>query len=152
MMRDIFVGALTAAVMIAAGTMAAEAQQVLTDPAAIRGCLCERQTMTALHDQVGAQRQNYEASRQALAAIDNRLKTQRAHINVYNDEPIDAYKQLLAQRDKATSAVDAATHAYDAAVSRYNPVISDYNEHCAGKSFDAAALKTAEATLACPKP
>jgi len=137
----------------ALGAGPARAQDVLADPTEIRACLCTQQAVTALADILHERQQAYESSQKRLAALNSELETRRAQINVYDDAQVQAYKQLLQQRDSAATAfAEEATPSYNAAVARYNEALGGYTVNCAGKSYDGTAYRSVQATLACPKP
>ena len=150
-MRMLISSALAGAVM--AGFAASVSAQVVTDPTLIRSCLCEQDSVTALRDTVQERQQNYDQSQKALASLVNQAATRRAQINVYNDGEVQAYKQLLAQRDAAQTAfAGATTDSYEAAVERYNAAVANYNSRCAGRSYDQTVVTQVRLTQSCPKP
>jgi hypothetical protein len=142
---------LAAAIIGIAG--GAAAQEMLTDPAAIQSCLCAEQTATALGTTLAQERRLYDERRTALAALDAKIAAQRQQNPVMDADQADALRALLTEREQA--AADFAgpvTQRYAAAVARYNQAVAAYAGTCAKKSFDAAALAQARASLSCPKP
>lgn len=146
------VGAAAAAFIALAGLAPASAQ-VISDPAAIRACLCDEVQMTALADAMHQQQRSYDDQRLALQQLDETVRTRRAQIDVYNPAEIDAFKQLLSQRDQAQDDfAGAATQNYAEAVNRYNQSVAAYNASCASHSYDSTQLSQARQNLDCPKP
>jgi len=151
-MRNLIGGALALALLAGIGAAPASAQLV-SDPNAIRTCLCEQQFVLDLQDGVGTKRQALESSQRSQAALVNQVDTRRAQINVYDNAELDAFKQLLQQRDAAIAATANATKTYDDAAERYNQAVAAYNASCAGHSYDEAVLRQIQAApLACPRP
>ncbi|HXP31628.1 MAG TPA: hypothetical protein VN832_11095 [Stellaceae bacterium] len=140
---------------LAGGAQAQQAgQDVITDPAAIRVCLCRQETVAALSDRLQEQRRAYEERRAALAALDAQVQAQRKQLDPTQPSQLEAFKHLLDQRDEAElSFADEATPTYAAAVDRHNAEAAAYNRECAGKIYDQSALAAAQAqSFACPKP
>jgi peptidoglycan hydrolase CwlO-like protein len=142
--------------LAAAGSIAvppAMAQALINDPTAIAQCLCERQRLDTLQQTIDQRRQSYQTGQQSLASLDHELESRRSSMNVEDPAQVDAYKQLLQQRDSAAAALpNHLIPDYNAAVARYNAARSDYDSRCAGESFDQAAYDRVQATLSCPKP
>jgi hypothetical protein len=150
-MRNLLCGVwVIGALSLAGATLAAA--QVVSDPNAIRSCLCQQQFVVTLQDGVAARRQVLESSQRSQASLANQVDTRRAQINVYNSAELDAFKQLLQQRDDAMAATVAATGSYDELAERYNQSVAAYNASCAGRSYDGDVLRQVQATLACPRP
>jgi len=152
MCRKLRVSAVAAALLALAGLAPASAQ-LISDPEAIQSCLCNERQMTALSDEMHQQQRLYEERRQALQQLDEAVRTRRAQIDVYNNAEIDAFKQLLSQRDQAADDfAGAVTQNYAEAVNRYNQSVSAYNGSCAGRAYDSTRLALAQQNLFCPKP
>jgi hypothetical protein len=146
------VGAASAVLLALAGVAPLSAQ-VISDPAAIRACLCDEVHMTTLADAMHQQQRSYDEQRLALQQLDEAVRTRRAQIDVYNPAEIDAFKQLLSQRDQADDDfAGPATQNYTEAVSRYNQSVAAYNANCAGRSYESTQLSQARQNLDCPKP
>jgi hypothetical protein len=124
---------------------------VISDPNTIRSCLCEQQFVLDLQDGVASKRLALESSQRSQASLANQVDTRRAAINVYDSGELDAFKQLLQQRDASIAATANATQTYDDAAERYNAAVAAYNASCAGHSYDESVLRQAKATLACPR-
>jgi hypothetical protein len=150
MMRIIVCGALALGLLSGFGNLSASAQ-VISDPNTIRSCLCEQQFVLDLQDGVASKRLALESSQRSQASLANQVDTRRAAINVYDSGELDAFKQLLQQRDAAVAATANATQTYDDAAERYNAAVAAYNASCAGHSYDETVLRQAKATLACPR-
>jgi hypothetical protein len=150
MMRIIVCGALALGLLSGFGNLSASAQ-VISDPNTIRSCLCEQQFVLDLQDGVASKRLTLESSQRSQASLANQVDTRRAAINVYDSGELDAFKQLLQQRDAAVAATANATQTYDDAAERYNAAVAAYNASCAGHSYDETVLRQAKATLACPR-
>lgn len=150
-MRIFMGGALALGLLSCAATAPASAQ-VVSDPNAIRSCLCQQQFVTGLQDTVTARRQTLESGQRNEASLNNQVATRRAQINVYDSAELDAFKTLLQQRDAAQAATVTATQNYDDAATRYNQAIDGYNAQCAGRSYNDGVLHQVQATLACPRP
>jgi hypothetical protein len=149
-MRTIVCSALALGLLSCFGNLPASAQ-VISDPNTIRSCLCEQQFVLDLQDGVAGKRQALESSQRSQASLANQVDTRRAQINVYNSAELDAFKQLLQQRDASIAATASATQIYDDAAERYNQAVAAYNASCAGHSYDENVLRQAKATLACPR-
>jgi hypothetical protein len=150
-MRTVLGGALALGLVAYAGIAPARAQ-VISDPNAIRSCLCEQQYVMGLQDGVNARRQVLDSSQRNQTTLVNQVATRRAEINVYDNAELDAFKQLLQQRDESIAATATATQTYDDAANRYNQGVAAYNSSCAGRSYDQTVLHDVQATLACPRP
>ncbi|HWE76594.1 MAG TPA: hypothetical protein VG328_25745 [Stellaceae bacterium] len=149
-MRTIVCGALALGLLSGLGTLSVSAQ-VISDPNAIRSCLCEQQFVLDLQDSVAGRRQALESSQRTQASLANQVETRRAAINVYDSRELDAFKQLLQQRDQSIAATADVTKNYDDAADRYNQAVATYNATCAGRSYDQIVLTQAKATLSCPR-
>ena len=149
-MRTIVCGVLGLGLLTCIGNVPASAQ-VISDPNTIRSCLCEQQFVLDLQDSVAGRRQALESSQRKQASLANQVETRRAQINVYDSSELDAFKQLLQQRDESIAATADVAKNYDDAANRYNQAVATYNATCAGHTYDEAVLRQAKATLACPR-
>jgi len=149
-MRNMVCGALALGLLSCFGNLPATAQ-VISDPNTIRSCLCEQQFVLDLQDGVAGKRQALESSQRTRASLANQVDTRRAQINVYDNAELDAFKQLLQQRDQSIAATADVAKSYDDAADRYNQAVATYNATCAGHSYDENVLRQAKATLACPR-
>lgn len=150
-MRNLICGA-AALALLGCGGITPAAAQVVNDPNAIRSCLCEQQFVLALQDGVASRRQALESSQRSQASLANQVDTRRAQINVYDNAELNAFKQLLQQRDASIAATADATKTYDDAADRYNQSVAAYNANCAGHSYDEVVLRQVQAApLACPR-
>jgi len=150
-MRQFIYGALALGVVSGIGLAPGRAQTV-SDPNAIRSCLCEEQFVLGLQDTVNTRRQALDMAQKNESTLSNQVATQRAQINVYDNAELDAFKRLLEQRDASIAASAAATQSYDNAARRYNDAVAAYNSNCAGHSYDETVLRSVRTTLACPRP
>ena len=152
-MRGVMIRALCVTGLALAGISPAVAQEVIKDADAVRACLCQEQTLSALLDTLHERQQNYDNSQKALAQLNSDLDARRASMNVYNDADVQAYKALLQRRDDvATAFASDATPSYNAAIERYNQALAGYQGNCAGKSYDPTVYNMVKPTLACAKP
>jgi hypothetical protein len=149
-MRTIVCGALALGLLSCFGNVSVSAQ-VISDPNTIRSCLCEQQFVLDLQDSVAGRRQVLESSQRKQTSLSNQVDTRRAQINVYDSGELDAFKQLLQQRDESIAATADVAKNYDDAANRYNQAVATYNATCAGHSYDETVLRQAKATLACPR-
>jgi hypothetical protein len=150
-MRNVVCGAAVLA-LLSCGAIAPAAAQVVSDPNAIRACLCDQQLVLGLQNDVGGKRQALESSQRNQASLANQVDTRRAQINVYNHAELDAFKQLLQQRDASIAATAEATRTYDDAAVGYNEAVAGYNANCAGRSYDEAVLRQVQAApIACTR-
>ena len=149
-MRTIVCGAVALGLLSCLADLPASAQ-VISDPNTIRSCLCEQQFVLDLQDGVASRRLALESSQRSQASLANQVDTRRAQINVYDSAELDAFKQLLQQRDASIAATASATQTYDDAAERYNQAVATYNASCAGHSYDENVLRQAKATLSCPR-
>ena len=150
-MRNVVCGAVALG-LLSCGAIAPAAAQVVNDPNTIRSCLCEQQLVLGLQEGVSSRRQALESSQRSQASLANQVDTRRAQINVYDHGELDAFKQLLQQRDAAIGATADPTRTYDDAAEGYNQAVAAYNANCAGRSYDDAVLRQVQAApLACPR-
>jgi len=150
-MRNVVCGAVALG-LLSCGGIAPAAAQLVNDPNTIRSCLCEQQLVLSLQEGVSSRRQALESSQRSQASLANQVDTRRAQINVYDHGELDAFKQLLQQRDAAIAATADATRTYDDAAEGYNQAVAAYNANCAGRSYDDAVLRQVQAApLACPR-
>ena len=150
-MRTIVYGASALALLCCFGARPTTAQ-IVNDPNTIRSCLCDQQLVLGLQNDVGGKRQALESSQRNQASLANQVDTRRAQINVYNHAELEAFKQLLEQRDAAIAATADATRTYDDAAEGYNRAVAGYNASCAGRSYDEAVLRQVQAApLACTR-
>ena len=150
-MRNVVCGAAALAVL-SCGAIAPAGAQVVNDPNTIRSCLCDQQFVLGLQNDVSGKRQALESSQRNQASLANQVDTRRAQINVYNHAELEAFKQLLQQRDASIAATAEATRTYDDAAVGYNQAVAGYNANCAGRSYDEAVLRQVEATpLVCTR-
>jgi hypothetical protein len=150
-MRTIVCGALALGLLACGGNMLPASAQVISDPNTIRSCLCEQQFVLDLQDGVSSKRSALDSSQRSQTSLSNQVDTRRAAINVYDNSELDAFKQLLQQRDQSIAATADAAKSYDDAADRYNQAVATYNATCAGHSYDETVLRQAKATLACPR-
>lgn len=130
----------------------AAAQSVLTSPSDIAACLCRDQSVNALKADLARQQAAYDGAQSEFQRLNTELETRRSQVNVNDAGSIDAYRQLLKQRDAAGAHLTKeASPAYSAAVDRYNQAVQGYMSQCGGKSYDATALAAARQTLSCPQ-
>jgi hypothetical protein len=145
-------GAVLALGLLSAAGVDRAAAQVVSDPNQIRYCLCQQQYVLALQDNVNVRRDALNSSQRQQNSLNNQVATRRAAINVYDNGELDAFKQLLQQRDASIGATAGASDAYDRAANAYNDAVAGYNSTCAGRSYDQNALQLAQSTLACARP
>jgi uncharacterized protein YukE len=153
-MRITALASAVAALFLVPGAIAAsDAQEVLRAPAAIRSCLCQEQSVSTLANDVLQQNKVYEDRRKTLESLDSEVRARRAQINVANQSEVDAFKNLLDQRDRAADGfAGEVTRSYSDAVTRYNQSVAEFNAGCAGKAYDQEVLREVRANLSCPKP
>ena len=150
-MRNVVCGAAVLA-LLSCGAIAPAAAQLVNDPNAIRACLCDQQLVLGLQNDVGSKRQALESSQRSQSSLANQVDTRRAQINVYDHSELEAFKQLLQQRDAAIAATADATRTYDDAAEGYNRAVAGYNANCAGRSYDDAVLRQVQAApLVCTR-
>jgi hypothetical protein len=131
----------------------ASAQEVLHAPDAIRSCLCQEQSVSALAAQVLQQNGVYEERRKSLEALNEQVRTQRPQVNVNDPQAVDAFKRLLDQRDQAADAfAGPVTHGYADEVAHYNQTVAAFNSQCGGKAYDPEVLAQVRSNLSCPRP
>jgi hypothetical protein len=141
-----------APLLLAAMAAPAPAQQVLSAPEAIRSCLCQEQSVTALANEVLQQNRAYEEKRKELEGLDNEVRARRAQINVGNQSEVDTFKQLLDRRDQAGAEfAGPVTRTYSDMVARYNAAVASFNQACAGKSYASDVLTQVRSNLTCPR-
>jgi hypothetical protein len=151
MMRNVVCGAVVLG-LLSCGGIAPAAAQLVSDPNAIRSCLCDQQFVLGLQNDVGGKRQALESSQRNQVSLANQVDTRRAQINVYDHAELESFKQLLQQRDAAIAATAEATRTYVDAAVGYNQAVAGYNANCAGRSYDDAVLRQVQAApLACTR-
>ncbi|HLJ62676.1 MAG TPA: hypothetical protein VKT70_01130 [Stellaceae bacterium] len=128
----------------------AEAQQILRSSEAVRSCLCKSQVVSTLDKEVKDQGALYEQRRGALEALDQEVRQRRAQVNVNNPSEVEAFKALLAQRDKAADDfAGTITARYSETVNRYNQAVAAFNDGCAGNAYDPEVERQVRANLSC---
>jgi hypothetical protein len=151
-MRGVIVGALSLAGLALGWNGTADAQ-IISNPEAVRACVCQQQSLATLLDEVHTRQQSYDNGQKELDALNSELEARRTKMDIYNDADVQAYKKLLQRRDDAATVFNGeTTPGYNAAIARYNEVLAGYNGNCGGKSFDPDAYAKVQAALSCPKP
>jgi len=154
-MKSRYLVLLLAAVALPSAVRAqSSSPEVISDPAMIRSCLCRQQSVAALSQQLEQQKHDYETRRAALTTLNERVASERQHLDPNNPAQVDAFKQLLDQQsDAELSFADETTPAYAAVVKRHNEAAVDYNRECASKDYNGAVLAQVQAqSYSCPKP
>lgn len=140
------------AMVLAALSAPAAAQNVLVSPEAIRDCLCLRQAADFQGAQVSVARGAMEAARNEYTRIQSEIQRRRPLVDPNDANALAEFTTLLAQEEPARRALnDDKIPAYNAAVEAYTAATEKYNRQCEGKSFDTVALAQAEANLVCPR-
>jgi hypothetical protein len=131
---------------------ATAAQTILRAPQDIAACLCLKQGIDAARSDLDRRKADYETARAQLERLMEEVTTQRNRVNSNDPVSVDAFKELLAQRDAAERRVASeATPAYSDSVRRHNELVDSYNANCEGKAFDAEALARVQQNLYCPR-
>jgi hypothetical protein len=123
----------------------------VTDPAEIRYCLCEHESVMALGAQVDTETAHHQEVQDRIAALDKQLTESRGNVDVNQPDQVDAYRRLVEAREKTM-----AEFTYDLTprlqqlVARYNTQTATYNASCTTRSMDAAALAAVRVNLSCP--
>jgi TolA-binding protein len=129
----------------------AQAQTVVTDPAAIASCLCEQYRVETLHERATVAQRHYDEEKQRLDALDREVDERRATVDPQNEEQLDAFRRLLLQEETAKAHFFNQVLPHTQAVAgRYNRALAGYAPRCTGISYDPEALARAKATLVCP--
>src|SRR5258708_1416785 len=92
--------ALVAAGLLPAIIGIARAEDVLRAPDDVRTCLCQQQVIADLNKDVAEQNAFIEGRQRALRALDDGIALRRGAVNVADRAEIEAFKALLAQRDR----------------------------------------------------
>jgi len=151
-MRGVVVGALSLAGLVL-GWNSTTGAQTISNPEAVRACVCQQQSLATLLDDVHTRQQSYDNGQKKLASLNSALEAQRTKMDIYNDADVQAYKKLLQRRDDAAAVFTGeTTQSYNAAIARYNEAMGGYNGNCGGKSFDPDVYAKVQAALSCPKP
>jgi hypothetical protein len=123
----------------------------VTDPEAIRACLCAHESVMTLGAQVDAETKRHQAAQDRIAALDQQLTQSRGTVDVKQPDQVDAYRRLVEERERAM-----ADFTYDQTpnlqklVARYNAASSSYNASCTTHSMDQTTLDMVKASLSCP--
>ena len=137
--------------VLPAMSLPAPAQGFITDPAAVQSCLCAEAALPVLRERLQQRLNAYDSERQALQTLDGRVQSGRAQLQAGSGD-IDAFKQLLDQRDRTQiHFANETTPAYNAEVARYNAAADTYNQ-CHGRMAPEVAAQERAAGLACPRP
>lgn len=147
----VLAAAAAATLMVPAMTISAQAQTILHSPGEISACLCLQQSVGALDNRVVQSGQAREQSRKALEALETEVQSRRPQVDVNDFDQVQAFKQLLEQRDRASASfAGEMTSSYADAVARYNEVVNRFNASCAGKAYDETVLAQVRSGLSCP--
>jgi hypothetical protein len=140
-----------AALAVAGFALPAEAQQMISSPDTIRGCLCQQQAVTRQSAELAQRRQTYEDKKREADALVAEAATRKSQVDINNPDAIAAYSNLLGRRDAAVHAMtDQVTPQYSAFVASYNQRVTQYNQQCPGQNFDATVLARVQQNLSCP--
>ena len=146
-----FVGSAAIAVLGLAVMGPALAQGVITDPAAIAGCLCDQQAVSALMGRVNEAQRVYDTDRAGIDGLDQQIEQAKAHLNVDIPGQVDAVKTMNLQREQLyarTYDVDFPT--LQVAIADYNRVAERLTGRCAGRGLDPFGVERVRPTLSCP--
>jgi hypothetical protein len=146
-----FIGSATLTVLCLAVMSPALAQGVITDPAAISGCLCDQQAVAALMGRVNEAQRTYDADRAGIDALDQQIEQAKAHLDVDIPGQVDTVKSMNLQREQLyarTYDVDFPT--LQAAIGDYNQVAERFTGRCAGRGLDPMRVEQVRQTLSCP--
>ncbi len=143
------------AMLLAATAASAQAPYPYPPPspeaAAIRECLCLKQSMNQAAVTLGAKRRSLDAIRDRLARTDARLDAERRTLNVNDPQAVAQFRQELQRRDAMFQRSNGSLVAdVDAAVRAYNSQVNEYNARCANRPMDPILLNQVQATLSCP--
>lgn len=137
--------------VLPAMSLPAPAQGFVTDPAAVQSCLCAEAALPVLSQRLKQEHGAYESERQSLQTLNERVTAGRAQLQAGSGD-IDAFKQLLDQRDRTQiHFANQTTPAYNADVARYNAAAATYNQ-CHGRMAPEVAAQERAAGLSCPRP
>jgi hypothetical protein len=140
-----------AALAVAGFALPAQAQQIISSPDTIRGCLCQQQAVNRQSAELAQRRQTYEDRKREADALVAEAAARKSQVDINNPDAIAAYSNLLGRRDAAVHAMtDEVTPQYSSFVSSYNQRVTQYNQQCPGQSFDAAVLARVQQNLSCP--
>lgn len=138
---------------VLASTAPVQAQVVLRSPQEIQQCLCTERSVSALAQDVVVRNRIYEERRRQVEQLEAEVASRRNQVNVSVPTEVEAFRQLLQQRDQAVDAFATdVTRDYSDAVNAYNRRVSEFNTSCAGKSYDPDVLAQVRQSLVCPQP
>ncbi|HUN47559.1 MAG TPA: hypothetical protein VMU85_13605 [Stellaceae bacterium] len=147
-----FLAVAIGAVAVTFSWPAAAQPAVLTSPSDIAACLCRDQSVNALKADMARQQAAYDGAQKEFQQLNAQVEAQYPQVNVNDSGSINAYRQLLQQRDAAGARLtNQASPAYSASVDRYNQAVQGYMSQCGGKSYEASALAAAQQNLSCPR-
>lgn len=131
----------------------AVAQRVLTNPEAVRDCLCLRQAADFQNAQIAVSRGIMDAAQNDLAQIRRDIERRRPLVNADDQAAVAAYEELVKSEEPAIRAYnDDAVPSYNAAVTKYRSAVETYTQRCGGMSYDPAVTRQVEASLVCRQP
>lgn len=140
------------AVLLLTWAMVPQARAVeLSDPAAIRACLCLDQAVTSLSATLAEAKESYDARRKALADLESRATAARQRIDPADPAQRDELVRLLDARDAARSRfADETAPQYNTIVARYNQAAEAFNQQCDDKTYDWSIMQQVQSSLSCP--
>lgn len=140
------------AMVLAALSAPAAAQNVLVSPEGVRDCLCLRQAVDFQNAQMSVARGAMDAAQNELNRVRSEIERRRPLVDPTNAAAMAEFTTLLAQEEPARRTLnDEKIPDYNAAVAAYAAAADKYNKQCGGKSLDPAAKAEAEANLVCPR-
>jgi hypothetical protein len=146
-----FIAAALASVL--AGICTASAQDVVTDPNAIAGCLCQNQSLGALKSGVDAAQRLYDRDRARIDDYDRQLEQARGAANVAMQSQVDAIKDMNLARERLyAQTYDVDLPALQVAIETYDRAAQSYTGQCADRNFDAIWMARMQEHLVCPVP
>lgn len=143
---------ITTAILLTAAPQAL-AQRVLTNPDAVRECLCLRQATDFQNAQIAVSRGIMEGAQNDLAQIRREIERRRPLVNAEDQAAVAAFETLVKSEEPAIRAYnDDAVPSYNAAVTKYRSAVETYTQRCGGMSYDPAVQRQVEANLVCRQP
>lgn len=145
--------ALALAISVAGTAAPALAQGLITDPAAIAGCLCGEQSLAALQGQMDTAQRRYDEDRAGIDTLDRQIAQAATTINVSVESEVDAVKSLNDRRAQLYARTyDVELPALQQAVAAYNQAAADLTAQCAGRALDPVQKAQVETGLRCRAP
>ena len=117
----------------------------------LAACLCLGRTLGAVHAELTAKQQAYQAGQDELTRLDAQLQAARGSVDVNNPQSVAQFRQLLEQRDGVFQRERGPAFTdLSRATERYNARSAEFNARCANQPRNPETIARLQATLSCP--